>query len=97
MRPTTPILKLPFPVFDVARYAAMASKITAETKDSAPPNADVPERPDDAHNLANISTVKLSAPGDSEAQMNAYDAAANLISLSEQLNGNLNATLDKFF
>ena len=97
MRPTTPVLKLPFPAFQVGRYAAIAGKITAESKTADPPAADSPASADDAHKLANITSVDGYEPDDAAARMSGLDAAANLISLSEHLNAKLQASLDIYF
>ena len=96
MSPTDAVLKLPFPVFQIARYAAMAGKITSESKIPQEPVGDIPELAEDAHNLADIADVQMTAPGDVEEQEAAFDAAANLITLSESLNEELKISLDKF-
>lgn len=101
MGPINSMPIMPYPAFDVARYAVMAAKISKEQQVSAEPFA---EAPDSAEDVAEPSTAPTNAAAAEmlstisyDDQLTALGAAEDLVKLSQGLNESLQTTLDEYF
>jgi hypothetical protein len=91
---------MPYPAFDVARYAVLAAKIRKESDVVAQPAADkqnaIETGGDTNFEPAQIPNFDLSVLGSEDDQLAALNAVEDILSLSQNLNDSLHRTLDTY-